>query len=295
MRSSPWSCCSRILRRLTQLQPQGPAMRALQALVEQRRALVGDVGRLTNRITWALKQYFPQVLEWFEDKNTLVFCDFLARWPTLKHAQRARKARLTAFFHEHNVRYPHIIEQRIQGIASATALTTDAAVIEPNRLLVEALVQQLRVLLQSRASASIMRSTHSRRTLPDFDLFASFPGAGAVLRPAPCRAPSVSGATAMAALDQVQKYSGIAPVTERSGNKSLGALAPALPEVSAPDLRRVRRSIDCRTATGPRPTTSSSAAAGPRTKQPCAHSPSSGSASCSAAGRTARPTTKPPI
>ena len=25
-------------------------------------------------------------------------------------------ARLTAFFHEHNVRYPHIIEQRIQAI-----------------------------------------------------------------------------------------------------------------------------------------------------------------------------------
>jgi transposase len=93
--------------KLTPLQPQGPAMRTLQELVEQRRALVSDVGRLTNRITWALKQYFPQVLEWFEDRNTLMFCDFIARWPTLKHAQRARTARLIAFFHEHNVRHPH--------------------------------------------------------------------------------------------------------------------------------------------------------------------------------------------
>ena len=135
--------------KLTRLQPQGSAMRALQEFVEQRRALIGDMGRLINRITWALKQYFPQVLEWFEDRNTLVFCDFVTRWPTLKHAQRARKARLTAFFYEHNVRYPHIIEQRIQGIATATALTTDRAVIEPNRLVVEVLAQQLRVLLQS--------------------------------------------------------------------------------------------------------------------------------------------------
>ncbi|HEU5282643.1 MAG TPA: transposase, partial [Burkholderiales bacterium] len=41
--------------KLARLQPQGPTMRTLQELVEQRRALVGDAGRLTNRITWALK------------------------------------------------------------------------------------------------------------------------------------------------------------------------------------------------------------------------------------------------
>jgi transposase len=203
--------------KLTQLQPQGPAMRTLQQLVEQRRALVGDVGRLVNRITWALKQYFPQVLEWFEDKSTLVFCDFLTRWPTLTHAQRARKARLTAFFYAHNVRYPHIIEQRLKGIASATALTTDRAVIEPNRLLVEALVQQLRVLLQS-----LERFDHEiellARTLPDFDLFASFPGAGAVVAP---RLAAAFGERRerFASAEQVQQYPGIAPVTERSGNK----------------------------------------------------------------------------
>jgi len=52
------------------------------------------------------------VLDWFKDKNTVVFCDFVTRWPTLKHAQRARKTRLTAFFHEHKLRYPRIIEQR---------------------------------------------------------------------------------------------------------------------------------------------------------------------------------------
>ena len=203
--------------KLTRLQPQRPAMRILQQLVEQRRALIGDAGRLTNRITWALKQYFPQVLEWFEDKNTLVFCDFVTRWPTLKHAQRARKARLTAFFHEHNVRYPRIIEQRIQAIACATALTTDRAVIDPSRLLVEALVQQLRLLLQSveRFDREIEAVA---RTLPDAALFASFPGAGDVFAP---RLAAAFGERRerYGGADEVQKYSGIAPVTERSGNK----------------------------------------------------------------------------
>jgi transposase len=203
--------------KLDKLQPQGPAMRILTELVEQRRVLVGEVGRLTNRITWALKQYFPQVLEWFEDKNTLVFCDFLSRWPTLKHAQRARKARLTAFFHEHNARYPHIIEQRIRAIASASALTADLGVIEPNRLLVEALVQQLRVLLQS--VQRFDREIQARAaTLPDVALFASFPGAAEVFAP---RLAAAFGERRerYASPDELQRYSGIAPVTERSGNK----------------------------------------------------------------------------
>jgi transposase len=203
--------------KLNRLQPQGPAMRILTELVEQRRALVGDVGRLTNRITWALKQYFPQVLEWFEDKDTLVFCDFVARWPTLKHAQHARKARLTAFFHEHNVRYPHIVEQRIQAIASASPLTADRAVIEPNRLLVEALIEQLRVLLLS-VQRFDREIDASARTLPDVALFASFPGAADVFAP---RLAAAFGERRerYGSAEEVQQYSGIAPVTERSGNK----------------------------------------------------------------------------
>jgi hypothetical protein len=47
------------------------------------------------------------------------------------------------------VSYPKVIEKRIQAIYLASALTCDPAVIESNRLVVEALVQQLRVLLQA--------------------------------------------------------------------------------------------------------------------------------------------------
>jgi transposase len=204
--------------RLTRLEPQSGPMRLLQQLVEQRRALVDDVRRLTNRITDALKQFFPQVLEWFQDKDTVVFCDFLTRWPTLKHAQRARQARLSAFFHEHNVRYPHIIDKRIQAIYAATALTSDAAVIEPNRLVVEALVQQLRVLLQAVARFD-REIAQLAPTLPDYALFASFPGAGPVFAPRLLAALGEQRSR-YASAAQVQQYTGIAPVTERSGNKS---------------------------------------------------------------------------
>jgi transposase len=203
--------------KLTALHPQSAAMRALQRLVEQRRTLVADKVRLTNRLTDALKQYFPQVLEWFKDKDTMVFCDVLTRWPTLKQAQRARKARLTAFFHEHNVRYPHIIEPRIQAIRSATTLTTDSGVIRPNQLLVEVLVEQLRCVLEAleRFDHEIARLAP---TLPDYALFSALPGAGPALAPRLLAAFGEQRERYTSAAD-MQKYTGIAPVTERSGNK----------------------------------------------------------------------------
>jgi Transposase len=47
--------------RLTTLPPQRVPRRTLQRLVEQRRTLVADTGRLTHRLTDALTPYFPQV------------------------------------------------------------------------------------------------------------------------------------------------------------------------------------------------------------------------------------------
>jgi transposase len=203
--------------KLCVLRPQSAAMRKLEKLVEQRRTLVDEVRRVTNRMSAALKDYFPQVLEWFKDKDTLVFCDFVSRWPTLKQAQRARKARLCAFFHEHNVRYKHIVEQRVQSIMAASPLTADASVIDPNSLLVISLAQQLRVLLQSveRFDAEIAAVAPS---LADYELFAGLPGAGPVFAP---RLLAAFGEQreCFESANQMQSYVGVAPVTERSGNK----------------------------------------------------------------------------
>ena len=58
-------------------EPERPEVRALASLVEQRRTLVADKVRYTNRLTAALKHYYPQVLDWFDDKDTRVFCSFV--------------------------------------------------------------------------------------------------------------------------------------------------------------------------------------------------------------------------
>jgi Transposase len=79
-----------LLRHPDKLQPlklQSVAMRTLTTLVEERRCLVNDVTSITNRMTSALKQYYPQVLDWFEHRDTLIFCNFLSRWPTLRQVK----------------------------------------------------------------------------------------------------------------------------------------------------------------------------------------------------------------
>jgi transposase len=204
--------------KLQPLNPQSPTMRALAQLVEHRRRVVGDTVRITNRLTSTLKNYFPQVLQWFQDKDTHIFCDFLSRWPTLKAAQLARRATLETFFRDHHVRSADVIAQRLHAIKTATPLTTDEGVIAPNALLVQALIAQLRVTLQAIADFDTAIAPCAQ-THPDFPLFQALPGAGPVFAPRLLVAFGEQRARYTSAAE-LQKYAGIAPVTERSGKKA---------------------------------------------------------------------------
>jgi transposase len=203
---------------LKPLKTQSGDLRALGELLTDRRRLVGDKGRITNRLIDTLKQYYPQALDWFDDRDTEVFCDFLSRWPTLIQAKRARCAVLEAFFRGHNTRYTKVIERRIAAIRAATPLTEDEAIIKPHALFVGALVAQLRVVRDAiaRYDEEIERLSAS---IPDYDFFKNLPGAGPALAPRLLIAfgEDRDRYDCAAAL---QKYSGIAPVTERSGQKS---------------------------------------------------------------------------
>ena len=203
--------------KLQMLQPQSADMRTLATLVEQRRDLVGDKTRITNRLNSTLKEYFPQMLDWFEDRDTLLFCDFLQRWPSLKHVKRARQATLQSFFSAHNLRRARLIEERIHSIRSASALTNDPAVIGPHQLLVQALVAQLRVTLQAIDDFDAAIIEVAER-LPDYQLFAALPGAGSILAPRLLVAFGEQRERYRSAAE-LQNYAGVAPVLERSGNK----------------------------------------------------------------------------
>jgi len=204
--------------RFQPLVPQSVELRALVTLVEQRRALVTDRVRITNRLRNALKQYYPQPLEWFDRIDTVLFCDFITRWPTLVQVKRARKNTLERFFHAHNMRFAHVLEARLQAIKAAMPLTRDVAVIMPYQLQALVLTEQLRVILQAigRYDDEIAALAPQH---PDYELFSALPGAGPSLAPRLLVAFGEQRERFTSAAE-VQKYSGVAPVTERSGQKS---------------------------------------------------------------------------
>jgi len=200
------------------LRPQSVEMRTLMVLVEQRRKLMHDRVRLTNRLRNALKQYYPQALEWFDHIDTPLFCDFIKRWPSLAQARRARKATLEKFFREHNMNRKVLLERRIQAIKSAMSLTDDEAVIVPYRLQALTLVAQLAVALESIRQyddeIAALAPQH-----PDYALFDVLPGAGPSLAPR-LMVGFGEQRERFANAAEVQKCTGIAPVTERSGQST---------------------------------------------------------------------------
>jgi len=202
--------------KLTALTPQSVPMRKLMYLVQMRDRLKGDRSRWVNRLVQALKQYYPQVLDWFSQRNTVVFCDFLNQWPTLKQAKRARKSKLETFFKAHHVRFARVIEDRIEAIKAATPLTHDEAIITVHRLQVATLVAQLKLTIQAIKEFD-QEIAATVEQLPDYALlFSPLPGAGAVFAPRLLAAFGEDRARYPCAAE-VQKHSGIAPVTKRSG------------------------------------------------------------------------------
>lgn len=189
--------------------------RKLQLLCEQRRKLVNQRVALTNRLTSLLKQYFPQALDWVGDVASVQGCDFLTRWPTLAVVQRARATTLRQFYRAHNCRTAAVIDARLAAIATARPLTSDPAIVEPLSLSVQAYATQLRVLLAA-IQAFDDRIAEVFAVHADRELFASFPGAGAVCAP---RLAAAFGTdrTRWQSATELQSHSGIAPVTERSG------------------------------------------------------------------------------
>ncbi len=203
--------------KLSSIEPDSAEVRALAQLVEHRRKLVHDRVKLTNRITDILKGYYPQVIDWFKEKDTVIFCDFLTRWPSLTEVKRAHKKTLLTFFNQHNAHYSSINKQRINDIKNAVPLTEDEGVVAPNRIMITLLVPQLRYLIDAIESLDSEISLRYK-SFSDRRIFDSFPGAGPKLAPRLLVAFGQNRSRFTSAAD-IQQYAGIAPVIEQSGQK----------------------------------------------------------------------------
>jgi transposase len=204
--------------RLRPLQPDTVETRLLQFLVEQRRRTVNERTRQSNRLTDCLKQYFPQILVWFDDVDSPVVGGLLERWPSLDTLRRAHPGTLRQFFQKHNCRSAERNQERIDAIYAAVPASNDAAVLEAGTLTARGLVALLRTLRDNIAGMD-RRIEQLVLAHPDGELFASLPGAGPVLVPRLIVAMGTHRERYNSAFE-VQCYSGIAPVKEASGKTS---------------------------------------------------------------------------
>lgn len=199
---------------LRRLDPDTAETRLLGMLIELRRRLVDERTRQSNRLTAWLKMYFPQPLDWIDNIDSPLGCDFLERWPTLQQLQRAQPKTVERFFRQHNSRSETRIQERMEAIRTAVAAVQDRALLEAGAAATAALVALLRTL--NTTVASFDQQIDALPKHPEADWLAGLPGAGPVLLPRLIVAFGTRRERFQSA-SELAAYSGIAPVTKQSG------------------------------------------------------------------------------
>jgi len=133
-------------QRLRRLDPDSVETRLLHMLIELRRKLVDERTRQSNRLTAWLKMYFPQALDWIDNIDSPLGCDFLERWPTLQQLQRAHAETIERFFREHNSRSQARIDERVKAIRQAVPAVQDTALLQAGAAASTSLVALLKAL-----------------------------------------------------------------------------------------------------------------------------------------------------
>jgi transposase len=214
--------------------PDDPLTRGLRLLTEQRRKWVQDRVALTNELQQRLKESYTLALELAgQDLSSERFLALLAKFPSQRELQRASPKQLETWLPKRrrtadDPPAEELLRERIALIRQAALMTTDSAVLEHSRLVVPNLVAMLQALNRSisecDAKIAALFAEH-----PDAPLFASFPGAGKALAPRLAAAYGTNRDKFQTAQD-MQRLSGIAPVTRASGKTKVAYMRWACPK-----------------------------------------------------------------
>ena len=205
--------------RLRPLQPDDELTRTLAGLVQARRKAVDRRTLLTNQLLSTLKDYFPQAMALVgENLAAPMALDFLDKWPRLTEVKAAKSSTVRNFYYRHNVRRAELIESRLEQIRSAQLLTRDTAVIEVGVRVVKLLTAELRVLGEHIAEFdAVIAQTFAQH--PEKTFYKELPGAGPILAPRLLAAFGTDRGHYPEPAS-MQRYFGVAPVTEKSGSRA---------------------------------------------------------------------------
>jgi transposase len=203
---------------LTAWQPDDENTRLLSHLCQQRRKLVDGQTKLRLQLISYLKSFFPVVWELFGNDSQLpLLLTVLGRWSDPRKLRRADRRLIRRVLSENSIRNQKQQEEIIDRIRSAQLLCNDEAIITPLAMAVKLLATQIQ---QSRQTIREFDAKIAEvfKQHPDAHLFTSLRGAGPALAPRLLCAFG-SQRDRWADADSLAAFSGIAPVTRKSGKQ----------------------------------------------------------------------------
>ncbi len=203
---------------LTAWKPDDENTRLLAHLSQQRRKIVDGQTKLRLQLTALLKSYFPVVLELFgKDHQLPLLLSVLCRWPDPRKLRRADRRLIRRVVSDHSMRNEDQQNEIIERIRSAQLLTRDDALINPSAMTVELLAKQIQQYRKTikEFDAKIAEAMNRH---PDAHLFTNLRGAGSALAPRLLCAFG-SQRDRWEDAESVVSFSGIAPVTRKSGKQ----------------------------------------------------------------------------
>jgi transposase len=208
---------------------EDPLTMELAQLVRYRRSLVDQRSALANQLKAVLEFYNPLALELLQDDTTTALAaNFVLKFPTLRAVQQARLGDVRKFFLAQGCRPTEGLQERLESIAAAVAISDQAHWNNPNSFMACALAEQLKVVV-----AQVKRIEEHIRILaeqhPNKELAESLPGAAKVLEP---RLMAVLGTQVEAcpSAERMATRDGVAPRRVQSGNTCIVSRRLAKPQ-----------------------------------------------------------------
>ena len=178
--------------------------------------MVDERTALTNRLQALLKAYFPQALVLCgEDLWRPLATAFLLKWPTLAAVQKTKPATLRQFYYLQESRSQKLIEARLKLVEQAVAVSDEPALNQSFAIRVQLVCRQLQDVVRTIKHYE-KQIAEAFAQHPDREIFASLPGAGPVLGPR-LLASMGSDRERFDSASNLQRYTGIAPLTKQSG------------------------------------------------------------------------------
>jgi hypothetical protein len=149
------------------------------------------------------------------DLDAPLACDFLRQWPSLEDLARARETTIRTFYASHHSRSKKLIDKRLEIVRIAVPLTDDEAVVQSGIVVTKSLVHVITALVESIAEIEVrLQAIYSAHA--EHDLVDSFPGLGPILG---ARVAALLGSDRerFVSNDELQRLTGVAPITKRSG------------------------------------------------------------------------------